>query len=206
MRLPFVLTALVLTACSASHADGADAGASRDGGGRTPTDAGLVLMRDAALPDAALPDAAMDAPIDAPVDRGPDGAIGTGLVECGATECVAPGEACRATCESGGSPAPACIDTPEGWETGECPGGGADFPTVVARCDGPEDCGSDACLVLLGSIGNYPQCACHDAPDGSCISRSSFALCHDVSDCPSWATACEPNSELLRGFYRTCVE
>lgn len=201
MRLPFVVTVLALTACSASHVDGADAGVSRDGGGRTPTDAGLVPMGDAGLLDAA-----MDAPTDATADGAGDDGGRAGYVECGATECVAPAQACRATCESAGTPAPACIDTPEGWETGECPGGGDDFPIVVARCDGPEDCGSDACLVLLGSIGNYPQCDCHDTPDGSCISRSSVALCHDVGDCPSWARACESNVELLGGFYRTCVE
>ena len=101
--------------------------------------------------------------------------------------------------------APVCIDTPVGWETGECPGGGDDFPIVVARCDGPEDCGGQACLVLSGSVGNYPRCGCDEGPDGACVGRFSV-VCHDVSDCPSWAAACEPNVDLLQGFYLTCVE
>lgn len=181
---------LLLAACSASH-DTPDSG----------TVPACGECHDATL----LGDAGFDAT--ALFDSGPmDASIETfGFVECGAVSCEVPGQACRATCQSGGEPAPVCVDAPMGWETGECPDEES-FPILVATCDGPEDCGEEACIVLFGGAGNYPRCDCLPAADGGCVPRLSVALCHSLADCPSWATGCEPNPELHAGFYRTCVE
>lgn len=207
MKCCHLLLAVLATACAGSHTPIDDTGATGDAAADDRVDGGLVVTSDSG------PDGAGDGGSEAGIDGGSDAAIDAGidadrvgLVQCGTAECLAPAQACRATCRSGGMAAPVCIDTPEGWETGVCPSGGDDFPIVVARCDGPEDCGAEACLVLFGSVGNYPRCGCDDGPDGGCVQPSSVALCHDVSDCPSRATACETNVDLLQGFYRTCVE
>lgn len=197
---PIVLMALLTGACSASHtpldpAAPADAGPElRDAG--DPIDPPLGSDAGRAVPD---PDGGR-----AIGDAGPND--GAGVVACGATSCELPGTACRATCRTGGEPTPACVVAPETWEIGECPSEEETFPIVVARCDGPEDCPGAACLVLHGSVGNYPQCMCHDDGEGGCVARWSVVLCHTLADCPSWATACEPDTSSLAGFYRTCVE
>lgn len=199
MKRRHILLAVLATSCAASHTPIDDAGATGDAAADDRVDARLVATSDSG------PATGRDTGIDGGSDAGID-ADRVGLVQCGAAECRAPAQACRATCRSGETPAPLCVDTPAGWETGVCPGGGDEFPIVVARCDGPEDCGAEACLVLFGSVGNYPRCGCDEGPDAGCVQRFSVALCHDVSDCPSRATACETNVDLLQGFYRTCVE
>jgi len=211
MKCRHLLLAVIATACSASHTPIDDAGATGDAATGDRVDARLVVTSDSG-PDGGSDgggDDRSDGGGDAGIDGGSDAGIDAdrvGLVQCGAAECRAPAQACRATCRSGAMAAPVCIEPPVGWETGMCPGGGDDFPIVVARCDGPEDCGAEACLVLFGSVGNYPRCGCDEGPDGGCVQSFSVALCHDVSDCPSGATACETNVDLLQGFYRTCVE
>ena len=87
-----------------------------------------------------------------------------------------------------------------------CPTGMETFPIVIAWCDGPEDCADGTrCLIQLGSTGNFPQCGCHGTPGSGCAERWSYVLCHDLGDCPSWATRCA-TEELLAGHYTVCRE
>lgn len=175
------------------------------------TDAGPAVMdpRDAGPhwdpPDAfrGLPDAGGDP--DADHDAAPIVPPEADGVRCGEEVCVGGIEACRATCRFGTSPSPVCVVAPEGWEIGDCPSDET-FPIVVARCDGPEDCGAgEHCGILLGSGGNYPQClACDDTAE--CVSPGGSTLCHTPADCPAWASTCRPDVDLLQGFYDTCAE
>jgi hypothetical protein len=207
---------LLVAACSSAHdrvdgdtstrttIDAAAEDAAREEDARVPpAEDATVAVRDTGVD--ASEDATSDATVDAP-DLEPDGGElrGDG-VRCGTTSCTLPAEACRATCGTPDAPSPVCIPSPEGWEVGECPDGAGSFPTVVARCDGPEDCPSEVCTILLGSLGNYPQCGCAE-PGGDCAPRGYATLCHSLSDCPTWASRCTPNTSLLEGFYRTCEE
>lgn len=203
------LMALFACACSTSHPVTTDPEPPRpvdagtaprpidDDGGEPPDDGGLPLE---------TPDAGRPAPDASPpeADAGP---IRRGTVACGDTPCAVPTHACRATCRVDGDPAPTCVESGEGWESGECPTEEETFPIVIARCDGPEDCGAgETCLVLFGSIGSYPQCMCQDDGEGGCAPSWSTPLCHTLADCPSWASACEPATTPLTDLYRTCVE
>jgi len=177
-------------ACGLSHRSD-DTGAE---GGTDPMDASAPGARRDAGPGP-VPDAFRGVGDAGPTGT-PDG------VRCGTEVCVVGTEACRATCQ----PA-TCVDAPEDWRTGECAiAEDETFPIVVARCDGPEDCGAEEhCGVLLGSVGNYPRCLpCDDATD--CVPPGRPSLCHTLADCPAWAGGCRPNLDLLHGFYATCVE
>jgi len=140
----------------------------------------------------------------APTDLRPEDA-GRAMVEgiaCGEQVCAVPTQVCRVTCiDDSGERRPTCME-PTGGQ--QCPVG-EDFPVLIARCDGAEDCSpGQVCSVLHGSAGTYVQCAC-EAGDERCPAPWETVLCHSDADCPASTPRCRPGSDV-GDFFLTCQE
>jgi hypothetical protein len=161
-----LLLSLTLAACGGS-------------GGTPPT-------IDAPTGSADAPPGTADAPtgstIDAPTGTTPDAPTGTTIdasgpplvdggpgVSCGTMSCSATQTCCVMAAMGGGAPTYSCLDPGT-----MCMGG-------TIACDGPEDCGGNACCASV--MGMSGSAMCGTAP----MMCMGFAaqLCHADADCPA---------------------
>jgi hypothetical protein len=68
---------------------------------------------------------------------------------------------------------------------------------MIARCDGPEDCGDGETCETSGGEWHHAHCL---APAGLCSDDCSCTepfwggrACHSLADCPPCATSCAPS-------------
>ncbi len=129
---------------------------------------GPVVDADPSAPDADLsaPDADPNAP-DAAVMA--DGAIG---VECGDMLCQAEQECCAT--QANNQVQYECIDSGQ-----VCEG-------ASAECDGPEDCGGNACC-------------------GTVTGMSFSATCSDTTTCPGGLRFCHTDGDCTQGAQNCCA-
>jgi hypothetical protein len=130
---------------------------------------------DAATGDAATGDAATGGDADTPdaaVDATPAGDAAVG-VQCGQGLCE-PDQDCCVTDTGGGALQYECIPSGD-----ICEG-------VSAECDGPEDCGGNACCATL--MGTSVNATCDTEPECT----GGLTLCHTSDDCPALSPNCCP--------------
>jgi hypothetical protein len=147
--------------CLSSVACGGGGGSNGDDDSSKPPDAAMME------PDGApgnTPDATPGTPDAAPVLS--DAAVG---VKCGSMSCSSSQECCvKGLGQPDASITAMCID-----KGGVCTGGAA------VHCDGPEDCGGNACC---GSIigGANTSCSTQKTCQGG---LGTFTICHQDSEC-----------------------
>jgi hypothetical protein len=110
-----------------------------------------------------------DAVVDAASDAAPEADAAVG-VECGTMVC-APEQEC-------------CVTDPAGTPQYECIASGDPCGGVSAACDGPEDCGGNACCATLMGMSVSATC------DTETECTGGLTLCHTGADCPTLSPNC----------------